>query len=195
MGDILKEVFIHETAIVSDDAQIGRGTKVWHHAQVREGANIGKNCVLGKDVYVGKDVKIGDNVKMENRATIYRGVTIEDNVFIGPHVTFTNDLYPRSLNKDWKSIPTLVKEGASIGANSTVLCGITIGKHAMIGIGSVVTRNVPNHALVFGNPASLKGYVCECGRKLEKIRNEGKNILMRCNYCHKKIKILKGSLT
>lgn len=192
MGEILKDVFIHSTAEVSKDAKIGKNTKIWHHAQVREGAIVGKNCVLGKNVYVGKDAEIGNNVKMENNATIYRGVRIEDDVFLGPHMTFTNDPYPRSLNKDWKPTPTLVKKGASIGANSTILCGTTIGKHAMIGMGSVVTKDVPDYGLVFGNPASLRGYACECGRKLEKIRSEGKNIVMRCKHCNKEIEIRKN---
>ena len=191
MGDILKEIFIHQTAEVSRDARIGQGTKVWHHAQVREGAIIGENCVLGKGVYVGKDVKIGNNVKIQNRATIYRGVTIEDNIFIGPHVTFTNDLYPRSFNNNWEIVETLVKEGASIGARSVILCGVEIGKFALVGIGSVVTKNVPNHGLVFGNPARLRGFVCKCGRRLKKVKENEKNILMECSHCGSKTEIPK----
>jgi len=156
----------HPTSVISDKARIGAGTRIWHHAQVREGAEIGENCVLGKSVYVGVDVRIGSRVKVENRASIFKGVTIEDDVFVGPHVAFTNDLYPRAFSEGWEVVPTTVKRGASLGANSTIICGITIGEFAMVGAGSVVTRPVPSHALVLGNPARLAGYVCKCGQPI-----------------------------
>ena len=174
-------VRIHKTAEVSDQAKIGDGTSIWHQAQIREGVTIGENCILSKGVYVDAGVFIGNNVKIQNYVSVYHGVTIEDGVFVGPHVCFTNDLYPRSVNADgslkaaddWTLSPILVKEGAAIGANSTIVCGTTIGRWAMIGSGSVVTKDVPDHGLVLGNPARLRGFVGASGKKLEKIRQEG----------------------
>ncbi len=183
------KIFIHPSAHVSPDADIGEGTKIWHEAQVREGAVIGKNCILGKSVYVGVNVKIGDNVKLENRVSVFQGVTIEDDVFVGPHVVFTNDIRPRSFNSNWKVIPTIVKKGASIGANSTIICGITIGEYAMIGAGSVVTKDVPPHALVYGNPARIHGFVCKCGEKLEENQVKRNYVLMKCPKCSVEYKI------
>ncbi len=178
-----KRIFIHPSAHVSPDAKIGEGTKIWHEAQVREGAKIGRNCVLGKCVYVGKNVSIGNNVKIENRASIFQGVLIEDDVFIGPHVVFTNDLRPRAFNQSWHVIKTYVRRGASIGANSTIICGIEIGEYAMVGAGSVVTKNVPPHALVYGNPARVRGFVCKCGNKLNTIDKKKNIVLMKCEVC------------
>jgi len=166
---LMGENFIHESAEVSDQASIGAGTKIWHQVHIREGARIGENCVLSKNVYIDHDVSIGNNVKLQNNVSVYNGVTLEDDVFVGPSVVFTNDLCPRS--KDWspdKRVETLVRKGASIGANATIICGITIGEHAMIGAGSVVTKDVPPHALVLGNPAKIVGHMCECGSKIDK---------------------------
>jgi len=159
-------VFIHETANVSPDANIGDGTKIWINSQVREYASIGSNCIISKDTYIDEYVTIGDRVKIQNGVSVYHGVTIEDDVFVGPNVTFTNDHVPRAFNSSWKLSETNVKKGASIGANATIVCGITIGEYAMIGAGSVVTKNVESHALVIGNPAKLVGYVCKCGGRL-----------------------------
>lgn len=184
--------FIHSTADVSTDAKLGSNNKIWHQSQIREGATIGDGCNFGKCVYIDKNVKIGNGVKIENQVSIYQGVTIEDNVFIGPHVSFTNDLYPRSFNKSWKIVPTLVKNGASIGANSTILCGVTIGNYAMIGIGSVVTRDVPSNGLVYGNPAKLRGFVCKCGEKPLKLRDESNFVFMKCKKCGEVTKIDKN---
>lgn len=175
---------IHETAIIDEGVKIGKGSKIWHFVHVREGAEIGENCVIGKGTYIGKNVKIGNNVKIQNETTVYQGVMIEDDVFIGPHVVFTNDLYPRSLNKDWKVIPILVKKGASIGANATIICGKTIGENAMVGAGSVVTKDVPAHALVIGNPAKQIGYVCVCGKKLKKTEEK-----FKCEFCGQEIEL------
>ena len=158
---------IHPTAEVSTEAIIGEGSRIWHWAQVREGASVGQNCVIGKDVYVDTTVVVGDDCKVENFASIYRGVTIGNRVFIGPHVCFTNDTYPRAVSPDWKVVPTKVENGASIGANATILCGITIGGDAMVAAGAVVTKDVPPHALVAGVPAKIIGWVCECGRPLD----------------------------
>jgi UDP-2-acetamido-3-amino-2,3-dideoxy-glucuronate N-acetyltransferase len=185
----MKEVYIHPTAVVDKTAKIGEGTKVWHFAHVRENAEIGRDCVLAHSVYVGKGVKIGNGVKLENRATIYQGVKVEDKVFVGPHVTFTNDPYPRSFSTDWRIVETLVKEGASIGAGSVVMCSVTLGEYAMIGAGSVVTNDIPSHALAYGNPAKVRGFVCKCGRKLKEEKKKQKFILMKCLLCGEKYKI------
>lgn len=159
---------IHPSADVSGDAAIGDGTSIWHWVHVREGARIGRNCNIGKDVYIDADVVIGDDCKIQNFATLYRGLTLGQRVFIGPHVCFTNDEYPRAVSPDWQVVPTTVEDGASIGANATILCGVTIGKNAMVGAGAVVTDDVPPHGLVVGVPAKRVGWVCECGRRLDK---------------------------
>ncbi|HYM39087.1 MAG TPA: acyltransferase [Thermoplasmata archaeon] len=159
---------IHPTAEVSPQAFVGDGTSIWHWAQVREGARIGARCNVGKDVYIDKDVVVGDDCKIQNFATLYRGLTVGDRVFIGPHACFTNDTYPRAVSRDWQVIPTKVEDGASIGANATILCGLSIGRHAMVAAGAVVTKDVPAHALVAGVPAKVVGWVCECGRPLDR---------------------------
>jgi acetyltransferase-like isoleucine patch superfamily enzyme len=170
------EVRIHPTADVSPDARIGEGTAIWHQAQVREEVQIGRNCILSKGVYLDARVVLGDNVKVQNYVSIYHGVTIEDGVFCGPHCVFTNDKQPRAINSDgslkaaddWTLSKTRVKVGASIGANAVIVCGVTIGAWAMIGAGSVVTHDVPDHGLVWGNPARLHGFVCACGHRLHR---------------------------
>jgi len=182
---------IHETADVAESASIGEGTSIWHQCQVRPNAVIGSNCNIGKGVYIDADVSLGDNVKIQNYVSVYHGVTVEDGVFIGPHACFTNDMRPRAINvdgspksaDDWVLSKTLVKKGAAIGANSTIRCGITLGKWAMVGSGSVVTRDVPDYGLVFGNPARLHGFVCPCGAKLEKETVTGKMVQAKCPEC------------
>jgi UDP-2-acetamido-3-amino-2,3-dideoxy-glucuronate N-acetyltransferase len=167
-------MFVHQTAEVESGAVVGDGTKIWHFCHVRNGARIGGECVLGRGVFVDADVKVGNRVKIQNYVTVFHGVTLEDGVFVGPHACFTNDLFPRAVNPDmspkgatdWVVSPTLVREGASIGANSTIVCGITIGRWAMIGAGSVVTRDVPDYALVVGSPARVIGYVSPAGRRV-----------------------------
>src|SRR3954470_10053226 len=167
-------IYIHPSADVSPRATLGAGTKVWHQAQVREGAVLGRNCILGKGAYVDFGVQIGNNVKIQNRASVYHGVTLENGVFVGPHVIFTNDKLPRAINPDgslkadddWELGYILVKEGASIGAGAIIVTGVTIGRWAMIGAGAVVTRDVPDFGLAYGNPARLAGYVCPCGHKM-----------------------------
>ena len=165
---------IHPTADVAASAVIGPGTSVWNQAQVRDGARIGSNCVLGKNAYVDVGVQIGDRVKIQNNVSVYQGVTIEDGVFVGPHVCFTNDKVPRAINRDgsaktdadWEVSPTLVRRGAALGANSTILPGVSIGRWAMVGSGSVVTRDVLDYELVVGNPARRIGTACPCGEPL-----------------------------
>lgn len=185
----MNKVTIQPTAIVDKNVVIGEGTRVWNFVHVRENAEIGKQCVLADYVYVGRGVKIGNNVKLENRATVYEGVTIQDKVFVGPHVTFTNDPYPRSFSTDWKILQTLVKEGTSIGAGTVIVCGVTIGEYALIGAGSVVTEDMPPHALAYGNPARIRGFVCRCSRKLETEEKHENYVLMKCQFCRKKYKI------
>ncbi len=157
---------VHPTAEVSPLARVGEGTRIWHQAQVREGAVVGRDCVLGKGVYVDRDVVIGDRVKLQNGVFVYRGVVLEDDVFVGPGATFTNDRYPRASSPGWQPVPTRVCRGASIGANATIVCGVTVGEHALVGAGAVVTRDVPPRALVVGNPARVVGTVGEDGRPL-----------------------------
>ena len=172
--------FVHPSADVSPKATVGDGTRIWQHCQVREGARIGRGCILSKGVYIDAGVRIGDNVKIQNGISVYHGVTLEDGVFCGPHCVFTNDRQPRAIKPDgslkstddWTVSETLVRRGASIGAHATIVCGITIGQWAMIGAGSVVTRDVPDYGLVYGNPARLHGFVCPCGEKLVEAAGE-----------------------
>ena len=155
---------IHESAYV-EDAEIGEGTKIWHFVHVRKGAKIGKNCNIGKGVYIDTKVEIGNNCKIQNFATLYQGLKVGNNVFIGPHACFTNDVYPRAEFWDEERLEkTLVKDGASIGANSTIIAGVTIGKYAMVGAGAVVTKDVPDYKLVLGNPAKIAGEVDKQGK-------------------------------
>tara|TARA_Y100000310_G_scaffold274378_1_gene290357 strand:- start:3302 stop:3808 length:507 start_codon:yes stop_codon:yes gene_type:complete len=166
---------MNNATIVSKDAKIGKNTKIWHFTQVRENVVVGENCILGKNVYIDHDVKIGNNVKIQNNCSIYHGSEIEDGVFIGPNVCLTNDKTPRAINedgtlkdnKDWTVDKIKVKKGASIGAGSVLLPGIVIGEFAMIGSGSVVTKDVPDFGLVYGNPAKLEGYVDKNGKKVK----------------------------
>jgi UDP-2-acetamido-3-amino-2,3-dideoxy-glucuronate N-acetyltransferase len=165
---------IHPTAEVSPNAVVGGGTRIWYGVQVREYAGIGSECVIGQNVYIDFGVQIGDRCKIQNNASIFRGATLEDGVFIGPHACITNDRVPRTITPngelkgvdDWEVGPVLLKHGSSVGAAAIVLPGITLGKFALVGAGSVVTKNVPDHGLVVGNPARLIGFVCACGGRL-----------------------------
>lgn len=183
--------YVHPTAEVSPEAYIGAGSRIWRQAHIREHAHIGEACNIGKGVYIDAHVYIGSNVKIQNHVSIFEGVTVEDGVFIGPHVCFTNDLLPRAITPDgklksaddWEITPTLVKYGASIGAGSIILCGVTIGEFALIGAGTMVTHDVPQHALVFGNPACQRGYVCRCARRLTHIHERDGELIGWCETC------------
>lgn len=173
-------VNIDKSADVSKKAKIGKGTKIWHQAQIRENAKIGRECVIGKGVYIDKGVVVGDRVRIQNYASLYHYCAIKDDVFIGPYVCLTNDLRPRT-EKDWKAGTTIIKKGASLGAGAIILPNITIGEYAMIGAGSVVTKDVPSHVLVFGIPAKLRGFVCKCGNTLNS--NQKRPASLVCKNC------------
>jgi UDP-2-acetamido-3-amino-2,3-dideoxy-glucuronate N-acetyltransferase len=183
--------YVHPTAEVEAGAEIGSGTRIWRQAHIRSHAHIGEMCNIGKGVYVETHVRIGSRVKIQNNASIFEGVTIEDGVFVGPHVCFTNDMFPRAITPsgelksadDWEVTPTLVKYGASIGAASVVVCGITIGEFALIGAGSVVTKDVAPHSLVFGNPARFYAYVCRCARRLSDVHEDDGKLVGWCESC------------
>lgn len=183
--------YIHPLAEVEPEAHIGVGTRIWRHAHVRAHASIGESCNIGKGVYVETHVRIGSCVKIQNNASLFEGVMVEDGVFIGPHVCFTNDLHPRAITsegqlkgaEDWEVTPTLVKYGASIGAGSIVVCGVTIGEFALIGAGSVVTKDVAPYTLVLGNPARPHGYVCRCARRLLSVQIRAHEITGICEVC------------
>jgi acetyltransferase-like isoleucine patch superfamily enzyme len=188
---------IHPTAEVSPKASLGEGTRVWHQAQIREEARIGKNCIIGKGVYIDAGVSIGDNVKIQNYVSVYHGVTLDEGVFVGPHVCFTNDLKPRSINPDgslkaaddWELSLTRIRRGAALGANSTIRCGITVGAWAMVGSGSVVTKEIPDYGLAWGNPANLHGFVCPCGERLLEGERDTVRVVARCPKCGQSIEI------
>jgi UDP-2-acetamido-3-amino-2,3-dideoxy-glucuronate N-acetyltransferase len=159
--------FAHESSYVDAGAIVGDDTKIWHFTHVMSGARIGRECTIGQNVVVSPDVVVGDHCKIQNNVSLYTGVVLEDDVFCGPSMVFTNVVNPRSrVSRKHEFRQTLVRRGASIGANATIVCGHTIGRHAFVGAGAVVTRNVPDHALVVGNPARIAGWVCECGVKL-----------------------------
>lgn len=163
-----QDFFVHETSIVDDGASIGSGTKIWHFTHVMSGAEIGEGCSLAQNVFVAGRAKLGNNVRIQNNVSVYDMVTLEDNVFCGPSMVFTNVMNPRAEIRRGidEYHPTLVKEGATIGANATVVCGNTIGRYAFVGAGAVVTKDVPDYALVYGNATKISGWVCECGEKL-----------------------------
>lgn len=163
---IPKNISIHPSSIV-DSNNIGFGTRIWAFVHILQGAKIGENANICDHCYIENEVIVRDNVTIKSGVWLWDGITIENNVFIGPSATFTNDLYPRSKNTDFDKKKTVLQEGCSIGANATILAGINIGKYAMIGAGSVVTRNVKDFELVYGNPATHKGYICKCGKKIE----------------------------
>ncbi len=163
----MKDYFLHDSSYIDEPCEIGAGTKIWHFSHIMSGCRIGCNCSIGQNVVISPEVVIGDNVKIQNNVSVYTGVICEDDVFIGPSVVFTNVINPRShISRKHEYRRTVVKTGASIGANATIICGHDIGRYAFVGAGAVVTKDVPDFALVVGNPARQAGWVCKCGAKL-----------------------------
>ena len=179
----MSNYFVHESSYVDDNTIIGEGTKIWHFSHIMSNSKIGKNCNIGQNVVISPDVTIGNNVKIQNNVSVYTGVIVEDDVFLGPSCVFTNVINPRSfIERKSEYKKTVVEKGASIGANATIVCGHNIGKYSFIGAGSVVTKDVPDYALVIGNPGRVKYYVCECSEKM----NFDKNCQFTCQKCGKK---------
>jgi UDP-2-acetamido-3-amino-2,3-dideoxy-glucuronate N-acetyltransferase len=171
--------FVHASAVVEEPCEIGEGTKIWHFSHVMTDSRIGSDCILGQNVHVAPGVRIGNNVKIQNNVSLYAGVELEDDVFCGPSMVFTNVITPRShVNRKAEYRQTLVKRGATLGANCTIVCGVTIGEYAFVGAGAVVTRDVPEHALMVGVPARQVGWVCRCGLRLEV--SAGKCVCKEC---------------
>jgi UDP-2-acetamido-3-amino-2,3-dideoxy-glucuronate N-acetyltransferase len=171
---------IHPSATVEPGAIVGPCTRIWHRSHVRAGSRIGRDCSLGFSVFVDTGVEIGDRCKIQNHVSLYRGVVLEDEVFVGPSAAFTNDLKPRAQSPAWELSPTTVREGASIGANATIVCGVEIGAWALVGAGTVVTADVPPHALVVGVPGRVHGWVCRCATVLARERAA---LPARCPHC------------
>src|SRR5215831_14880974 len=174
-----KPYFVHESSYVDEPCEIGEGTKIWHFSHVMSGSKIGRRCNIGQNVVISPQVRIGDNVKIQNNVSVYTGVELEDDVFCGPSMVFTNVINPRShVERKNEYRKTLVKRGASIGANATVVCGSTLGKYSFVGAGAVITRDVPDYALVMGVPAERVGWMCYCGVRLDGLAGE-----VRCSAC------------
>jgi UDP-2-acetamido-3-amino-2,3-dideoxy-glucuronate N-acetyltransferase len=181
---ISKDYFIHLSSCIDKNVKIGKGTKIWNFSHILENSQIGKNCIIGQNVMIGPEVIIGNGCKIQNNVSIYKDVTLEDDVFCGPSCVFTNVINPRAfISRKEEFLKTLVKKGATIGANATIVCGNDIGHYAFIGSGAVVTKNVPDFALVYGNPAKLQGWMCECGIKLKFNREKAS-----CKVCGKEYK-------
>ncbi|MGI6241163.1 MAG: acyltransferase [Candidatus Omnitrophota bacterium] len=185
------KIFVHPSAVVDLGAKIGKGTRIWHFSHVMGGAEVGENCILAQNVFVASGAVIGNGVKIQNNVSVYKAVTLEDYVFCGPSAVFTNVINPRSeIERKNEYKPTLVKKGATLGANCTVVCGTTIGRYAFVGAGAVITKDVPDHALVVGSPARLAGWVCRCGEKL----SLKKNRFVVCKHCGKTYQRLKNKI-
>lgn len=178
-----QDFFVHPSAYIDEPCEIGQGTKIWHFCHIMSGARVGRGCNIGQNVFIAAEVVVGDNVKIQNNVSLYTGVIVEDDVFLGPSMVFTNVINPRShVNRRGEYQTTLVKRGASIGANATIVCGITLGEYSFVGAGSVVTNDVPAYALVYGNPTRVRGWMCECGIKLPLSIQSGEEVVL-CESC------------
>ncbi len=186
----MNNYFVHESSYIDDNVTIGEGTKIWHFSHVMSNSKIGKNCNIGQNVVISPDVILGDGVKIQNNVSVYTGVICEDDVFLGPSCVFTNVINPRSfISRKDEYRKTIIKKGASIGANATIVCGHNIGKYAFIGAGSVVTHDVPDYALMVGNPARLRYYVCDCSEKMNFVDDK-----FTCQKCGKSYIITNGEV-
>ncbi len=180
----MSNYFVHESGYVDDPSGVGQGTKIWHFSHIMADCVIGENCNIGQNVVISSGCKLGNNVKIQNNVSIYTGVTLENDVFCGPSCVFTNVVNPRShVSRKNEYAPTLVKQGASIGANATIVCGVTLGRYCFIGAGAVVTHDVPDYALVYGNPARVRGWVCNCGVKLRLAPSAKEQEQTSCEAC------------
>jgi len=185
----MSDYFVHESSYVDEGAEIGAGTKIWHFCHVMPRSRIGERCNIGQNVLVSPDVTIGNNVKIQNNVSLYTGVIVEDDAFLGPSMVFTNVINPRShVNRKDEYKRTLVRKGASIGANATIVCGVTLGCYCFVGAGSVVTRDVPDYALVYGSPARMRGWMCQCGEQLEFTETDGveRAVCQSCGDAYRK---------
>jgi len=177
-----KEYFVHESSYIDEPSQIGKGTKIWHFSHIMKNCKIGENCNIGQNVVISPDVEIGNNVKIQNNVSVYTGVICEDDVFLGPSCVFTNVINPRSfIERKSEYRKSIIRKGASIGANATIVCGHNLGRYSFVGAGSVVTKDVPDYALVVGNPARILYYVCECSEKMQFDENN----IFKCPRCGK----------
>jgi UDP-2-acetamido-3-amino-2,3-dideoxy-glucuronate N-acetyltransferase len=190
----MDKVFIHQSSYVDEGAVVGAGTKIWHFCHVMPSAKIGKNCILGQNVFVGAGVIIGNGVKIQNNVSVYSGVIIEDEVFLGPSMVFTNVINPRSqVERKDEFQTTRVKRGTTVGANATILCGVTLGEYAFVGAGAVVTHDVPAYGLVYGSPARLHGWMCACGERLA-LPVAGAGMADTCAVCQAVYRLDSGGL-
>lgn len=182
-----KDYFVHESSYIDEPCRIGKGTRIWHFCHVMKESVIGENCNIGQNVVISPGCIIGDNVKIQNNVSIYSGVILENDVFCGPSAVFTNVVNPRShVPRKDEYQNTRVMQGSSIGANATIVCGITLGRYCFIGAGAVVTRNVPDYAVVYGNPARVRGWICYCGLKLDLGTSRDTSEIATCQTCHRR---------
>lgn len=186
----MSDFFVHESSYIDEGAKIGAGTRIWHFSHIMSGSNLGENCNLGQNVVISPGVRIGNNVKIQNNVSVYTGVIVEDDAFLGPSCVFTNVINPRSfIERKDEYKETIVGKGASVGANSTIICGNNIGQYALVGAGAVVTKEVPEYAVVYGMPARVQGYVCQCGEMLDFADNHAK-----CTVCQKEYIMKQGTV-